>query len=232
MFKPSFCRPHHKLKAAAGATAGNTSKVPFKVPEDMPTLLLAHKMLGISAYRRFVAGLQLLAIRTFADQRFNVKEANDGAKMAYEAVTRAAFGKDDERDHDLLTEFVSDKVAERMISAAGLNLASSVTVHHIMHTEIIAARMTRDVEATDGKGRPFPTRMFFDVRFLTCESVYNSGALPARPLALAPARRLRFGRSLPPAVQQCPPRAAVCASLALVLTLAHAGPARSHGDRG
>ena len=224
MIRPSYCRPLQPGDSGtagdSGPAGGDSGKAPFKVPEDVATLFLAHKMLGVSAYRRFVAGMQLLAIRTFAHPSFNVEEANAGAKMAYEAVTRIAFGKHDERDHDLLTELVGASVAERMISAAGLDLGSSVTVHHIMHTEIIAARMTKDMEATDGKGRPYPTRMFFDVRFLACESVYNSGAL-TRPTALRLSlANLSSGRPLPLefAAQQlpCPPRAAVRASLTLV----------------
>jgi hypothetical protein len=149
------------------------------VPQDAATLLLAHKMLGIGAFRRVAAKIQCLAIRAFADNRFDAEELTAGAKQAYAAVTSLAFGTDEERDHRLLRQLVSEKVADRMIAAAGHNLAISVTLQHMMHAEIIAARMTTDPsdpDAADSSGRPFPTRMFFDVRFLTCESLFNSGA--------------------------------------------------------
>ncbi len=73
----------------SGPAGGDSGKAPFKVPEDVATLFLAHKMLGVSAYRRFVAGMQLLAIRTFAHPSFNGEEANAGANMAYAAGTGA-----------------------------------------------------------------------------------------------------------------------------------------------
>ena len=175
--RPTYCLPHHLAQQTTTADSARET-VPFEVPQDAMTLLLAHKMLGISSFRRIVSQAQQLVIRAFADQRFNAKELTAGARYAYEAVTNLAFGQHEERDHELLRQLVSEKVATRMIDAASYKLASVVTVHHIMAAEIIAVRMVPDTDpdATDSKGRPFPTRMFFDVRFLACESVLNSGA--------------------------------------------------------
>lgn len=176
-------RPVYRLpqRFEAVSTAGTASHetVAFEVPQDAATLLLAHKMLGIGAFRRVVAKVQCLALRAFADNRFDPEELTAGARQAYAAVTSAAFGDEGVRDHRFLRQLVSEKVADRMIAAAGHNLATSVTLHHMMHAEIIAAKMTVDLsdpDAADSNGRPFPTRMFFDVRFLACESLFNAGA--------------------------------------------------------
>lgn len=188
--RPAYRLPR-RLKQDVSAVRGSShDTAAFEVPQDAVTLLLAHKMLGIGAFRRFLAKIQCMGIRNFGDSRFDADELTAGARQAYAAVTSAAFGKEWERDHQLLRQLVSENVADRMIAAASHNLATSVTLHHMMHAEIIGARMTTDPtdpDAADSNGRPFPTRMFFDVRFLACESTFNTGVHDHCPL-LAPLR--------------------------------------------
>lgn len=215
--RPAYSLPR-RLNAASAVPSASRAAVAFEMPQDAATLLLAHKMLGIGAFRRIAAKIQCLAIRAFADNRFDADELTAGAKQAYAAVTSAAFGGDGARDHQFLRQLVSEKVADRMIAAAGHNLATSVTLHHMVHAEIIAAMMTTDPsdpDAADSNGRPFPTRMFFDVRFLACESLFNSGA--PQTVALSRCRWLHLTRGFECATRDSRGRRRIIVSIYVAL---------------
>ena len=177
VLRPSYCAPHGHHAASAAAPPA------FEAPQDVVTLLLAHKLLGIGAWRRFVAGMQTLAIRSFADKRFDKADAEAGARQAYEAVTALAFGGPGQRDHTQLRELVSETVAESMIVACRKAGEGFTTLHTVMASEIIGVRMMAPGSTPTRRGPP--TRLCFDVRFLSCESIRPTDTAPDGPISLA-----------------------------------------------
>ena len=87
------------------------------------------------------------------------------------------------RPIQLATSIVFGTVAESMIVACRKTGEGFTTLHSVMASEIIGVRMMAPGSTPTRRGPP--TRLCFDVRFLSCESIRPTDTAPDGPISLA-----------------------------------------------